>query len=399
MENSRIGPGPIQTKDIQTNTPPSFRLGQTVRLTVDSHNPQGTVFRYGGLHLQSQTNLPFTSGHTIVGEVTATAPTLTLKLRQPQNETMLLSKTINVLLPRQTPLPSLLANLSALSHRDDLTDALTPLISGLATTKDIESEHALKAAVSDSGIFLENRLLHAANNSDILSGDFKAGLMRLLAVLLKQQADSSVASNGPAIADLTSAIKNATPPATRGRAITPPYRGMMPEAQPSEIPLLTDLDLPFAIEELTAQTQGSLARIELMQLANLADQHNATPAMNLELPLRHNQRIDLVSLCIDQQSRTTTADPQAKDWTVTLALALPELGPLSARLTFRQSHLSARIWVEHATSAEQIIEHLSMLRDSLVAVGLQVDHLDCEVGQMPQTNSFKTDIPLIDIKA
>lgn len=402
MENSRIGVGPLQTQQTLA-VAKTFRLGQTVQLAVESQNPQGTVVRYGELRLQCHTSLPFTDGQTIVGEVIATAPTLTIKLATSQSTTGLLSNTINSLLPRQTSLPPLLANLASyigtpIQGDDTLANAIAPLVNNLSNAQDIASSNALKTAITNSGIFLENHLLQGAVNAATVSGDFKANLMRLLAVLLKQQSETPQSISGLA-PQAGANLKPETPERNRGRAITPPYRGMIPQAQSSEIATLVEMDLPSAIQQLTDQTQGSLARIELMQLANLANQHNETPPISLELPLRHQQRIDLVSLCLEQQSRTTQTEAPEKTWSVTVALALPTLGPLSARLSLQHNRLSAQIWVEQAASADKVIEHLALLREHLAEAGLQIDYLNCEAGTMPKTSSFNLDIPLIDTQA
>lgn len=401
MESFRIEKGAIHSSQALSTDLPAIRLGQKIQLIIESHDPQLTVLRYGQQRFQCQSELPFFKGQTIEGIVTAVAPTLTLKLPAPESDSAILSNTINSLLPRQASLTPLLANLVQLSNNADagLSETIAPLINSLSNALDLESNNALKTALTDSGIFLENRLLHNAENSAMLSADLKAGLLRLLASLTTQQLEFSTA-NLPLLTDRASALKPAMPSSNNRRPITPPHRGMVPQAQDLDIPSLADADLPFAVEELTQQTQNSLARLELMQLANLPKPGETMPPLCLELPLRHNDRIDLIGLrlSLDQKNRTSMTQ-QSNTWAIMLAFSLPELGALTAQLTLVDNQLSAHFWAVNDTTADQLIKYFPLLRESLAAAGLHAEFLHCEVGQAPETSQFKAGIPLIDLRA
>src|SRR5690606_33142159 len=139
-----------------------------------------------------------------------------------------------------------------------------------------------EAALRRSGTFLEAKL--ASNQTTELVTDLKALLLSLRRVLQE---------NGARAAASRSDTAAHAPVPTQKGPLTP-----LPSA-PATFSLL---DTPAQhLHELARQTEGALARLTTVQLAN----HNPDPpAILIELPVRHEERASILRLRIEQDERT-----------------------------------------------------------------------------------------------
>jgi hypothetical protein len=175
---------------------------------------------------------------------------------------------------------------------------------------------------------------------------------------------------------------------------------MLLQAQAAAAPSLANTQVAAAaLDELQRQTEGTLARVQLNQLASLPSTTEAQPAWLLELPIRHEAHVDLFHLRIEReaQGKTATAATE-RPWFVTLAFDLPGLGPVHARVAVQGEQVSTTFWAEQAGTAQAFHTHLETLRQNLHEVGLGVGDLACHTGQPPCPPHTRRP-PLMDTRA
>lgn len=147
---------------------------------------------------------------------------------------------------------------------------------------------------------------------------------------------------------------------------------------------------------LTKLISAAVARIELHQLSALT-QSMPAHGLTLELPLRRDGGVDVVQLRMEREAAAST-DAQ-HDWTIWLDFNLAPLGPVRAKVSWRNEMVNAQLWAERAESAALIKAHLTKLEASLAAAGVHVKQLQCHHGT-PSHNPFMT-LPnrLVDVTA
>ncbi|VAX01033.1 hypothetical protein MNBD_GAMMA20-1897, partial [hydrothermal vent metagenome] len=241
-------------------------------------------------------------------------------------------------LPRQLPLSSLLAHLHIIAGATQSRSSKLPteiqqqvqqILDRLPRRDDVGRTAGLQLALANSGIFLEARLAEALRSNltftqtaQQLGGDLKGGLLGLLSLLLGLR----VPSGATAVSTRRGQRYLADAP--------PPLPNSQPFAQP-RIPAnaasLLNLGLPQQLQELLRQVDGSLARIQLSQLAANAEDDGRRSWL-LDLPLRHGDQFDLLQIRIDKErgGKGRGADSL---WSVTLAVELDGLGEIHIRVT------------------------------------------------------------------
>ncbi len=180
----------------------------------------------------------------------------------------------------------------------------------------------------------------------------------------------------------------------------PPLRGQPVQAQAASTPSLARLALAdSALHELRQQTEGSLARLQLNQLASVPDASEPHPSWLLELPLRHQDQVDLFHLRIGREAAgSADADVADRPWVVNLAFDLPGLGPVQARVAIQGEQVSTTFWAEQAGTTQAFHSQLETLRQNLQQAGLGVGDLLCRTGQAPRPPAGPR-APLMDTRA
>jgi len=306
-------------------------------------------------------------------------------------------------LPRQLPLPLLLAQLQAIA--DDSRGSKLPaevlqqvrqILDRLPRHDSAGRAEGLQQALANSGIFLEARLAEAlrtnqpfAQTAQQLSGDLKGGLLGLLSLLLGLRIPTG-----------------ATAPSTHGAQkhpadAPPPLPNSQPFAQPrmpTSAASLLNLGLPQQLQELLRQIDGSLARIQLSQLA-ANNEDDGRRSWLLDLPLRHGDQLDLLQIRIDEE-RGGKGRGSGSLWSITLAIDLDGLGEIHIRVTLTGGVVSATFWAGDDRAAELFKQHLGELQQRLQAAGLRVGNLSARHGS-PQTAADRPALPyvLLDEKA
>jgi len=277
-----------------------------------------------------------------------------------------------------TPLPATVLQAAAQIYRD------------LSDSHQAATARGLQQAIRDTGLFLESKLAQlASGGSAELGTDFKAALLRLQTLLNETPRPT------PAPAGATSTPREA---ATTSPA--PPLRGLPVQAQAASAPTLARVSLASsALDELQQQTEGSLARLQLNQLASLPDSAEPQPSWLLELPLRHESQVDLFHLRIARESSTHTDNAATgRPWVVNLAFDLPGLGPVQARVAVLDEQVSTTFWAEQDSTTQAFHSHLETLRQNLQQAGLGIGDLVCRTGQAPPPPTGPR-APLMDTRA
>jgi hypothetical protein len=172
------------------------------------------------------------------------------------------------------------------------------------------------------------------------------------------------------------------------------------QAQAASAPTLARVALAAAaLNELQQQTEGSLARLQLNQLASLPDSTEPQPSWLLELPLRHQAQVDLFHLRIGHEASGSSEEAATgRPWVVNLAFDLPGLGPVQARVAVLGEQVSTTFWAEHAGTTQAFQTHLQTLSQNLQQAGLGVGDLVCHTGAAPQPPAGPR-APLMDTRA
>jgi hypothetical protein len=260
----------------------------------------------------------------------------------------------------------------------------------LSDSHQAATARGLQQAIRDTGLFLESKLAQLTRGGSAeLGTDFKAALLRLQALLN--------ATPRP-----TTAPAGAAPPphAAATSHPVPPLSGLPLQAQAASAPTLARVALAsIALNELQQQTEGSLARLQLNQLASVPDSAETQPNWLLELPLRHQAQVDLFHLRIGREAAAHTENAETgQPWVVNLAFDLPGLGPVQARVAVLGEQVSTTFWAEQASTTQAFHNHLETLRQNLQQAGLGVGDLVCRTGQAPQPPTGPR-APLMDTRA
>ncbi len=224
----------------------AWQVGELLHAVVTRVRPDGqTELRIGDQPVQARTQTPLTEGQRLVLQVAQTGKPVVLRVQTPAQTQQPLMAALSTTLPRQAPLPPLLANLAAVA-RNEPQERPTPLPPGvsraarrvldsLPSVRQVSEASGLKRALQNSGVYLESRLLQISAGRgearDGLGTDLKAQLLRVAALLRSLQdapAPARAQSQAPdnRHAKATPASREGTPLPQR----TPDLRAPLPPA-------------------------------------------------------------------------------------------------------------------------------------------------------------------------
>jgi hypothetical protein len=353
-------------------------------------------------------------------------PVLALEALPPDDsEAAAVSDALRRFLPRQTSPAPLLSNVSMLAKQiaaqgnpiaasanpaasaalaslpRPVRQAVEQLWQAIPNAADLETGEGLAAAVRRSGAFLESNLA-AVNVNDareVLARDVKALLVELKQAL--QRGGATVHTGG---AQTTSVPNNATALGTATHAPSSHTPDPLPMARgnlqplPSAAATLAQLDTPTArINELAAQTDGALSRLNSVQLVNAENAGNV-PLWLIELPIKQGDHTDTLRFRFEQHARQQQGSEQS--WTVEAALPLRDSGALHARISL----VGNRIAVQLRADSAELVNELSARTPELTAMlsdsGLQVERIVCLHG-LPASDvaEMRAATPLLDVRA
>ena len=389
------------------------------------------------LQLRAPANFPAQPGQQLTVQVKNIANGIPqLQVIAANNETLNVATVLHAAQQQQRPLPPLYANLAQLQQLQNkqqldalpaaVRDRIQSFWRALPDTSQIQKPAGLKQAMHYSGPFLESALLSLAQGQgrSYPAMDVQTGLLRLAnairaqleatSLLRNEQARSSDQTrpdassqartatqlvNGDAVKAATSAnisnekASNLAPASNDTKALHP----QIPQAQARATTTITHLTSEHLLQQLLQQTEGGLARILTQQL-HTASHDPQRPLWLLELPVRHENGVDVFDLRIqrDAEEDQSAAERAQHTWTVMLAFDLQGLGPVRAQVSLVQDQISTFWWADKTSTVELFHQHLDQLQHRITAAGLKVNKLQCQHG-IPDVNQTPRTLPISNV--
>lgn len=374
-----------------------WRIGQRLAAVVLRGTAAGggeAQLRIGRQTLLVRSQLPLVQGDHLAIEVTRLAPTITLRAVEPERaaadpHAAQAQAALRTLLPRQSGLPQLFAALTAVPARPRTVDtpdaiplrqAIDKLLGNLLRSGQLDDASALRQALLNAGTLFDAR----AAAGDRAQGDLKGLLLQLLRSAAQAGPHSGPSSNPGADA----------PPPQRDGTLNPQPR-VTPQAAQSSTAADTQA---FQIRQLA---DGALARTALHQLSSVDGSRMGAFLLHGELPIRERNGVDVVHFRIRREARRTKRGGGAHPWSVSLALDLPGLGPLHARIGIHGRSVATRFWAEREGTRQAIERELPSLASALARCGLEAAALSCHAGTPPrdEPTPAASDSALLDTRA
>jgi len=234
---------------------------------------------------------------------------------------------------------------------------------------------------------------HTISNSQTPPQSIKEQLLRLLSTPANSahsEATARTAASSRLLAEFTTSTN---------RLPVPFFRHLPLQSQKPQSPTLVMLQhRDQIIDELIRQAEGSIARVQLSQLASTPQDSNAHQSWTFELPLRHGENIDVVQLRIEKDDSQEDEEKESR-WQVTLTLDLPEIGTVYATITIQGERSSTRLWAVEKETALLIDKNLQLLRDALEMHGVNSGEISCHHGNPPAPSQQKRHTLLVDTRA
>ncbi len=413
----------------------AWQVGQILQLTVlEVTAPGRAVLMMAGQRFEAQTDTTLAPGQRLTVRVeTGTTPQV-LRVLAPSAEAEPSSATLRqalaTLLPGAGSLRQaveVLATLARAPQPPSLTPSLPPppaaataavrtLLATLPTPAQLSTGTGLRAAVENSGTFLEARLAASTPGQPAPRTDLKAQLL-VLANLLpratgRPEALAAPPPPGTTIGEPRGGVPSPLPtsgtpppaPPAGGPAAPPSLPPTRPEGRPAAAPEGAAGTPPTAASlvpdaaRASAETEAALARIELNQLRAVPRGEGAPPGWLVEVPVRSGDRQDLLTLRVEPDPRTDP-DGHPRGWSVSLSLDLPELGPIQARVGWQAHTVTATLWAERPETLDRLGRHSGELADALRAAGLAPAAIRCLPGPGPGPRPPPLPDGLLDLRA
>src|SRR5699024_8696939 len=115
--------------------------------------------------------------------------------------------------------------------------------------------------------------------------------------------------------------------------------------------------------------------------------------------IRDRDGVDVVHFRIQRDRQASKNTGEHHDWQIHLALDLPALGPLHARIGVSGHSVSTRFWAERTATRKTIDRELPSLAAALHGCGLETANLSCHAGMPHEATATATDTGLLDLHA
>ena len=385
---------PSLIKQLSIGQPLAARL-----LPSTGNQPTRALLELAGqrVAVQLSQSLPANIGQQLKLDVVSPGAIAALKiLTPPVSATDNIPLALRATLPRQAPLPPLLANLALIARESSrsilpngprlipplpqtVVDLTRSIVDRLPNPQSMSTADGVKQAVAQSGLFLEARLAQtlqqpAQPQSAVpltanIPIDFKGGLLSLLVSLLS--------------------LVKATP-----STLVPPTNTQTPNPLPLashnpttvQATLNQSMNLQQALTELLRSVETGVARLQLNQLVSSAPEEEGKRSWVMELPTRNGEHIDLIQLCIEKEKQQHEKKKTVL-WTVTLSLSPKGLGSIQARVSLANNIINTRFWSKNPLVTAFIQENLPILKNRYREVGLTIGTLKSHEGQAPTPTS------------
>ncbi len=387
----------------------SVGLQLTARLPSPLENPSTrTVLELAGSRVAVQLSQPLPAhiGQQLKLEVVIPGTIAALKILTAPSPSDNIPQALRSTLPRQAPLPPLLANLALIANNSKISSSGSPsalplpqpvvalvrnlvnhlpridtINSGVSfgTSAGVNTGETIKQAIAQSGLFLEARLAQIAQTPPLQQAalpltanipiDFKGGLLSLLMTLF------SLLKASPTTTTASTPAAQPSPPNTPAAFATA-----------AQATLHQQMNLQQALTELLRSVKSGLARLQLNQLVSSAPEEEGKRNWVMELPVRNGENIDLIQLCIEKE-KNRQHKKKTIMWSVTLSLSPKGLGPIQVRVSLADEIINTSFWAENPKTKIFIHDNLQTLKSRYRELGLKVGTLNTHEGRAPAQTS------------
>ena len=438
--------GGNKTLSVQSTLAP--RMGQILQLQVLSHQQVEIVGVRTGVIEQA---LTATSQNAVATQQAALRSSSQSDQAQTLAAQALTAKSLATLqsalranLPKQVAKESLLTTLDTLTRQQSLLptalqSAISQLQKSINPLQQLTQANGLARAMHNSGLLYEAKLAHliaAARskgialsnpaiktladtlglNTSLAQGasaistatgsvntsnakgqhspsnvDHKQAILQLITALKSSLLSSSIASNktvNPALqnnatlSSLWSLVANASIADA----------SLKTASGDSNEQLLQLLRLALTVITRTQSQQLFTANTQLLT----TNDNVANQSWSLELPVWVEQKLNLIDIHIeadkDNEPLTKSGD---KAWNARLSFDLEAHGNMVAFATLRGKTIAAVLWVTEASTVDKVNRELAAMAENLDRLGLQVERLQCRVGEPEDVRANGT-INLLD---
>ncbi|RLJ17218.1 flagellar hook-length control protein FliK [bacterium endosymbiont of Escarpia laminata] len=366
---------PLPNAQPRENPIQNLKPGQILQATAlsDTQNSQ-LKLQIGVTRLIAQTQVAIKSGQQLTLSVEKGGKFPELRLLTTLSREQLQANALKMLLPRQQPLAQLfdkiaiqLSNSSSNPAPGNVRQAIEGMVGRLLSTDQPRFQQQLRTALQNSGLFTEAHLLRGSGNP----ADLKLNLLRLFELI------------------------NTLLP---GKGLNPQQSAAALAASDSSgTPLPPDSPLRFLLD-LLKQLDGGLARIQSNQLASLPQEDPTRQTWQFELPIRHNEQLDVFRIRL-QKEPGKSGEKEDAVWSLTLRMNLEPLGPMRVQLRLQGEAISSVLWAEQAETTSLIQNNLEKLRSALEKAGLDVTKLEAYQGKSEGDEQLPRGLSLLDEKA
>jgi|GEM_PF-2117018 len=233
----------------------------------------------------------------------------------------------------------------------DTQRLIQQILTSIPQSQNIESPKELKQALSNSGLFLENKLLKSSDN---LNHDFKANLLKLQTNITQSESTS------------------------------------------------TQTYIKDNLDQKTGQTiSQAIERITSSQIRNLLET-NKVEGLNLpltiEFPIQDKGATSIFQLQVDRDSDSDTTSTNKRRWLAKLLFDFPETGKFEARLNVEGNKLAVIFVAEEKETANKIHQYTQNLTKQLTNKGLEVTQVDSFCKPVEDKVQTKVKRNLIDVR-
>ncbi len=363
------------TKDLAALLP-QLQLGNSLGAVVTAKLAENSFLLTlsSGQTLRAQTPTVLELGQTLKLEVVKVGAIPELKIISPelgmQPETAAVLQALRQFLPKQENLTDFAVTLRQMANltsgkTDTVSTAINEVLGALPSKDDLVSVEGLKQGVSNSGVFLEAKLV----NQLPPQGDLKGHLLTLANALQNIQADQH---------DKGNVLNTAVAPTVELKQVT---NSGQAERLPEALSQTIEKD-----NTLLNKTEGAIARIVVDQLASLPKSGEQQNIWQIQIPYIDGQHTDTVQLAISRENKPNPNSEKA-NWSVELELNPPGLGKLHSRISLVDDRIDTYFWSQQQALTALVQDNLTHLADSYTQAGLAVGKLNALEGAATHTKT------------
>ncbi|TNF35271.1 MAG: flagellar hook-length control protein FliK [Gammaproteobacteria bacterium] len=413
-----------------------WKAGQVLNATVEtgSETMDRILLRIGSRTFEARTPIPLKTGEQIKLLVKTLGETPLLSIQTRVDPTAVAADKLRSFLTPSINPEKLVDSIQHIISRGTLSpplkQQLQQFIQQLPDINDILQPRQLSRLMSNSGVFLEPRLLTTPEQT---TADIKGQLLRLAQTLQQELPDppARIADNKSIQQTVNEFIRGDTTIQQLVRSLVsllprenmqqllqfisghkqiavseellPLYNQLavnirqQPRAQAITETLVRLLESTQALQELKASVEQHLSRITSQQLIPLTRDADNPLLLLLGLVFRDKEHTYLVDFRIEQEQKAR--DKQQEKWSVILNFNFPELGAIQSQLHLIGDQLATSFHATQMTTVRKIEQHLPLLQSALEKIGLQVVHLDVTQQTLKQPRDIPTDIHILNEKA